>query len=89
MGSRRFPRDDAKLTKNIRKAYPAKSGYKLEVNNKYGDVIINSWKEDSILITIVITAFGKNDDAAENLMARTDIQFNQATNGIVSFYPIG
>jgi len=81
-GLQAFSRDDAKLTKTIRKAYPAKSGYKLEVSNKYGDVIINSWSKDSILITIVITAFGKNDDAAEKLMARTDIEFNPATNGI-------
>jgi len=78
-----FPRDDARLSKTITKTYHANVGSKLELNNKYGDIIINTWSYDSIAIAITITSFGKNDEAAAKLMERTDINFSSTAGGLV------
>lgn len=78
-----FSKDEAKLTKTITKGYQVKVGSKLELHNKYGEVIIDTWSKDSIAIIITITAFGKNDESAERLMKRTDIQFNSVVNGVM------
>ena len=75
-------KDKAKLTKTINQSYPVATTSKLEVHNKYGDIILNNWDRDSIAIEITISAFGKNEDAAERLMERTDIQFDQGSFGV-------
>ena len=83
VGLQARPADDARLTKSIAKTYYAEQGAILEVNNKYGDVIINSWNIDSIAISITITAFGKNDEAASKLMERTNIDFTNTIDRVV------
>ncbi len=85
IGIQCLAKDEAKLTKTITKGYKVSVGWKLELHNKYGDMIIDTWSKDSMAIAITITAMGKNDDAAERLMQRTDIQFNSVTNGVVVF----
>ncbi len=85
IGDHCYSKDEAKLTKTITKGYNVKVGSKLELHNKYGDVIIDTWSKDSMVIAITITAFGKNDEATERLMKRTDIQFNSVVNGVVVF----
>ena len=77
-----FAADDAKLTKVITESYLATSSAELEINNKYGDVIINDWDEDSVSITITITAYGKDEEAAGRLLDRTEIKFNTSASGI-------
>ena len=68
--------DDAKLTKTVSRSFKVLPETELEINNKYGDVIINDWDQDSVSIVITITAFGKDDEAAKRLIDRTATNFN-------------
>jgi hypothetical protein len=74
--------DNSKLAKTISKRYPVAPGSSLGLNNKYGDVIVKSWDKDSMAITVSITAFGKDDQAAERLLDRTEIQFMLVGSGV-------
>ena len=77
-----LPLQDTKLQKTISRDFKAPEGRSLEITNKYGDLIINTWDKDSIKVEIEITAYGKNDDAAEKLMNRIDFDFDQSLNYI-------
>ncbi len=68
--------DDTKLSKTVSKSYKVNRSTKLEVVNKYGDLILNTWDKDSIKIRIVVTAFGKNRETSEKLLDRTDFEFS-------------
>ncbi len=65
------------LSKTIRKQYKVSQGVSLEISNKYGEIIFNTWEKDSIKIVIHILAHGKSKDAAEKLMKRADFEFAQ------------
>ena len=77
-----FSKDNAKLTKTISKAYSTNKIDRLEIHNKYGDLILNNWDKDSVVISITIAAFGKNEEAAERLMKRTEVQFDEVSYGV-------
>jgi hypothetical protein len=77
-----FSKDNDKLTKTISKAYSTNKIKRLEIHNKYGDIILNNWDKDSVVVAITIAAFGKNEEAAERLMKRTEIQFDVVSFGV-------
>ncbi len=72
--------DDTRLTKVIERGFKVRSNVTIDLSNKYGQVILNSWDRDSVAINIQITAYGKNDDAVEKLMDRVDFDFNNTAN---------
>lgn len=72
--------DDTRLTKMIERGFEVKSNVTIDLSNKYGQVILNSWDRDSVALKIQITAYGKNDDAVEKLMDRVDFDFNNTAN---------
>ncbi len=71
--------EDTKLTKNITRSFSLKSGDNIEVFNKYGKVIVNTWDKDSVKFSIDIVASGKTDDIVDKLMNKVEIDFNYAT----------
>ena len=77
-----FSKDNDKLTKTISKAYSTNKINRLEIHNKYGDIILNNWDKDSVVVAITIAAFGKNEEAAERLMKRTEVQFDVVSFGV-------
>jgi hypothetical protein len=72
--------DDTRLTKVIERGFEVRSNVTIDLSNKYGQVILNSWDRDSVAVKIQITAYGKNDDAVEKLMDRVDFDFNNTAN---------
>ena len=68
--------DDAKLTKTISEGFKINPQSVIEISNKYGDVLVENWDQDSVKIVVTVTAFGKDEKAAENLLDRTEIQFD-------------
>ena len=68
--------DDTRLTKNIRKSFKVTPTGTIDVTNKYGQVIVNTWNKDSVLVNIEITAYGKDDEQVEKLMDRVDFDFD-------------
>ncbi len=72
--------DDTKLTKSIEKKYKVSSNVNIDINNKYGQVIVNTWSKDSVLVNIEVTAFGKNSSDTRKTLDRVDFDFNQVSN---------
>lgn len=50
---------------------------KVEVVNKYGEVIIRTWDSDSVRIDVLVRAEGKNSAAVNKSMDKVDIKFRK------------
>lgn len=72
-----------KALKIIEKGFKANNNVKLEIANKYGQVIINTWQRDSVKVKIKVEGYGKDKDASEKLLSRADFEFNQIGDFIV------
>jgi hypothetical protein len=69
------------VRKEFHKEYTA--GTKtLEISNKYGDVVIQSWDKDQIVIDVKITVDMSNRDRAQSFLDKIDVQFSEGTNVI-------
>jgi len=69
------------VTKEFHKEYVA--GTKtLEISNKYGDVVIQSWDKDQIIIDVKVTVDMSNRERAQNFLDKIDVQFSEGTNVI-------
>ena len=69
------------VTKEFHKEYTA--GTKtLDISNKYGDVVIESWNKDQIIIDVKITVEMSNRDKAQNYLDKIDVQFSEGSTVI-------
>jgi hypothetical protein len=67
------------ITKEFHKEYTA--GTKtLEISNRYGDVIIQSWDKDQIVIDVKVTVEMPNKEKAQRLIDLIDVQFSESDN---------
>lgn len=69
--------EDTRLTKTIDRDFGMPQNGYLEVINKYGQIVINTWEKDSVKVSIKITAYGKDYSDAEKMLDRVDIDFRQ------------
>jgi hypothetical protein len=63
--------------KEYHKEYTAGPNTTLEINNRYGDVVIASWENDQIVIDVKVTVELPNKEKAEKLIGYIDVQFSQ------------
>ncbi|MEO9966180.1 MAG: hypothetical protein ABJF11_10350 [Reichenbachiella sp.] len=63
------------LVKNITQSFQVAAKPTIELTNKYGKVIVDTWDKDSVSVKVKITAYGKNDEALSKNMERVDIEF--------------
>ncbi len=59
-----------KVSKKISKTYDMTSAGELYLDNKYGDVTIQGWKKNSIVISVEIKVSHKKKESAEDLLNR-------------------
>ncbi len=69
---------EIKLSKSIDKTFEVSDRLNLEITNKYGNVIIDTWSQDEVSLNIEILAYGKDDNAAEKLMDRVEFDFKHS-----------
>lgn len=74
---------DSEFKKTVTKEFNNGSNMVLSVSNKYGQVIIHTWKQNKIKATIVITGFGKNAGEAESSANMVNID-EENSNGQIS-----
>jgi hypothetical protein len=53
------------VTKEFHKEFKAGTATTLDINNKYGDVVIQSWDKDQIVINVKVTVDLPNRSRAE------------------------
>ena len=54
----------------------------LEISNKYGDVAIESWDKDQIVIDVKVTVDMSNKEKAKRYLDLIDVQFSEGANVI-------
>jgi len=68
------------VTKEFHKEYNAGANTTLEISNRYGDVDIQNWDQDQIVIDVKVTVELPNKDKAEKLLSYIDVQFSEGAN---------
>jgi hypothetical protein len=68
------------VTKEFHKEYTAGTNTTLEISNRYGDVVIQSWEKDQVVIDVKITVELPNKEKAEKLLSYIDVQFSEGEN---------
>jgi hypothetical protein len=68
------------VTKEYHKEYKADKTTTLDVSNRYGDVVIQSWDKDQVVIDVKVTVDVPGRDRAERLLSMIDVQFTEGTN---------
>ncbi len=67
-------------TKKIEKSFNLSGKTTLGIENKYGDVHINTWDKNRIEVVVKITAKKRSTSAAEKLINQVDININGGGN---------
>jgi hypothetical protein len=68
------------VTKEFHKEFKAGTGTTLDLNNKYGDIVVESWNKDQVLIDVKVSIEMPDKSRAEKLISYIDIQFNEGDN---------
>jgi hypothetical protein len=65
------------VSKEFHKEYAAGPEKALDISNKYGDVVIESWDKDQIVIDVKVTVELPSKERAEKLLSYIDIEFSE------------
>ena len=61
----------------ITKQFNVSAGSELDINNKYGNIVINAWNKEVIDFSIEIIGKGDKEKIAQQMADRVSIDFNQ------------
>lgn len=76
--------DDADRVKNYTKTYPADANDVLSIENKYGNVTVNTWNRSEVKVDVQIKVSAGSDDAAQKLL--NNVNISDSKNGsLISF----
>jgi hypothetical protein len=70
------------LDKKYDKEYKVQGNELLKINNRYGDVKVESWNEMRVVINVTVTVEHPNADKAEKLLSMIEVIFSQNDNTI-------
>lgn len=70
-------------SKEIKNTFSLTDNGVLSLNNKYGDIFVNGWDKDSILIITDIEVKGKNLDKAKDLLNRISTNIVNTKNQVI------
>lgn len=70
------------VTKEYHKEYKADKTTTLDISNKYGDIIIESWDKDQVVIDVKVTVDVYSKDRAEKLLDLINVEFTEGANRI-------
>ena len=72
------------VTKEFHKEFTTGAGTTLDISNRYGDVVIQSWDKNQIIIDVKVTVSLPNKEKAEKLISFIDVQFSENDNLIAA-----
>ncbi|MEE4196052.1 MAG: hypothetical protein V2I54_00280 [Bacteroidales bacterium] len=70
------------LSKNLHKEFDADQNTLLLIQNKFGDVDINNWDENRVVIDVTITVDHRNEDKAQELLEYIQVDIHKEGNTI-------
>src|SRR5512146_2309879 len=62
--------------KEFHQEYNAGANTTLEINNKYGDVTIDSWDQNKVVIDVKVTVEMPNQEKAQKLLDMINVEFS-------------
>lgn len=65
------------VTKEFHEEYSAGANTTLQISNKYGDVIIDSWDQNQVVIDVKVTVELSSRERAEKLIEYINVEFSQ------------
>jgi hypothetical protein len=68
------------VTKEFHKEYTAGANTTLDISNRYGDVVIQSWNNNQVVIDVKVTVELPSREKAEKLLSYIDVQFSEGNN---------
>ncbi len=69
--------------RDLNRTFLSSENGKVEIINKYGEVIVRTWESDSVRFDVLIRAEGKNSDVVNKSMNRVDVRFRKV-GGVIS-----
>ncbi|MBN1251288.1 MAG: hypothetical protein JXR51_00505 [Bacteroidales bacterium] len=69
-------------TKKYHKEYKSDNSTTIEINNRYGNVHVENWEQNSISIDVLITVKNNSKERAENTFKKIDITFKEIGNTV-------
>lgn len=70
------------LTKKMLLNFSAPKGTNIDLYNKYGTIIINTWQKDSVVVEVVVEAKGKHKSDAQRILERVEVTHQQFRDNI-------
>ena len=70
------------VSKEYNKEYKVSTGSSLELDNKYGDINVETSETDQVIINVKVTVRYPNQERAEKLLGYIDVQFSEVGNNI-------
>ena len=68
--------------KKLHKEYEVSSSATVYIDNSYGDIDIVTWNENRVVIDIIITTNGNNEDSVIKKLDGIDVLFDNSTNKV-------
>ena len=75
---------EVSMEKNYARSFFSKEGDKIEVFNKYGEIIVQPWLSDSVRFEVVLRANGKNQESVNKVVRRIDVELRKIGNLITA-----
>jgi hypothetical protein len=76
------PGDDIDKKKNISKTYTVGPNDKLEIENSFGNVVINTWDKKEIKVDVEIGAKASTEEKAQQMLDEISVKEDQSGNTI-------
>ncbi|WP_183575645.1 hypothetical protein HDF18_17260 [Mucilaginibacter sp. X5P1] len=74
--------DDNPLTKNYSKTYPVDANDALSIENRYGNVTVNTWAKSEIKVDVQIKVSSSNDNETQKILDNVTISDDKSGNTV-------
>jgi hypothetical protein len=68
------------VSKEYHKEYKANKSTALELNNRYGDIVVETTQTDQVVINVKVSVRYPNEERANKLLGYIDVQFSEDTD---------
>jgi len=76
--------DISEKVKSYSKSYPMDGNDKLNIDNKFGKVLVNAWNKNEVKVDVEIRSYADNDETAQKMIDAVSISDSKEGN-VVSF----
>ncbi len=74
--------DNTKLTKTLNRTFKVKVEPEIELLNKYGQVIVDTWNSDSVRVEVEVSAFASKEENAQRMLDRVEVDFSEVQGNL-------